>query len=76
MVRTISRCYSILGTVNGDAQHGIRELANCKMGDSVVGTTIKENVSRVTICADMKVSSQSVIAASKSNNILGLIKIM
>ena len=45
-----------------------------KMGDTVLGTTIKEKVLGVTISADMKVSELCGIAASKGNKILGLIR--
>ena len=47
---------------------------NYKMGDTVLGTTLKENDLGVTISADMKVSEQCGIAASKGNQILGLIR--
>ena len=47
---------------------------NYKMGDTVLGTTVKEKDLGVTISADMKVSEQCGIAASKSNQILGLIR--
>ena len=47
---------------------------NYKMGDTVLGTTIKEKDLGVTISADMKVSEQCGIAASKGNTILGLIR--
>ena len=47
---------------------------NYKMGDTVLGTTVKENDLGVTISADMKVSEQCSIAASKGNQILGLIR--
>ena len=43
-----------------------------KMGDIVVGTTAEEK--RVTGSADMKVSEQCGIAASKGNQIVGLIR--
>ena len=46
---------------------------NYKMGDTVLGTTVKEKDLGVTISADMKVSEQCGIAASKGNQILGLI---
>ena len=46
-----------------------------KMGDTVMGTTTrKEKDLLVTISADMKVSEQCGIAASKGNKILGLIR--
>ena len=45
-----------------------------KMGDTILGTTVKEKDLGVTISADMKVSEQCSIAASKDNQILGLIR--
>ena len=53
--------------------HGILDV-NYKMGDTVLGTTVKEKDLGVTISADMKVSEQCGIAASKDNQILGLIR--
>ena len=47
---------------------------NYEMGDTVLGTTVKEKDLGVTISADMKVSEQCCIAASKGNQILGLIR--
>ena len=47
---------------------------NNKMGDIVLGTTVKENDIAVTICADMKASEQCGIAASNGNQIIGLIR--
>ena len=47
---------------------------NYKMGDTVLGTTVKEKDLGVTISADMKVSEQCGIAASKGNQMLGLIR--
>ena len=47
---------------------------NYKMGDTVLDTTVKEKDLGVTISADMKVSEQCGIAASKGNKILGLIR--
>ena len=47
---------------------------NYKMGYTVLGTTVKEKYLGVTISADMKVSEQCGIAASKGNHILGLIR--
>ena len=47
---------------------------NYKMGDTILGTTIKEKDLGVTIAADMKVSEQCGIPASKGNQILGLIR--
>ena len=46
---------------------------NYKMGDTVLGTTVKEKDLGVTISADMKVSEQCGIAGSKGNQIIGLI---
>ena len=45
---------------------------NYKIGDTVLGTTVKEKDLGVTISTDMKVSEQCGIAASKSNQILGV----
>ena len=54
---------------------GYRNLdVNYKMGDTVLGTTVKENGLGVTISTHMKVSEQCGIAASKGNQILGLIR--
>ena len=50
------------------------ELVNYKMGDIVLDTTVKEKDTGVTISANMKVSEQSGIAASKGNQIIGLIR--
>ena len=47
---------------------------NYKMGDNVLSTTVKEKDLGVKISADMKVSEQCGIAASKGNRILGLIR--
>ena len=45
---------------------------NYKMGDTVLGTTVKKDLG-ITVCAGMKVSEQCGVAASKGNQILGLI---
>ena len=45
-----------------------------KMEDAVLGRTTQEKDSGVTFSADMKVSEQCGIAASKGNKILGLIR--
>ena len=47
---------------------------NYNMGDTVLGTTVKEKDLGITISADMKVSEQCGIAATKGNQILGLIR--
>ena len=47
---------------------------NYKMGDTVLGTTVKENDLGIAIGTDIQVSEQCGIAASKGNQILGLIK--
>ena len=46
----------------------------CKMGDAVPGRTTQEKDLGVTFSADVKVSEQCGIAASKENQILGLIR--
>ena len=43
------------------------------MGDAVLGRTTQGNDLELTFIADMKVSEQCGIAASKGNQILGLI---
>ena len=55
------------------AGHGNLDV-NYKMGDTVLSTTVKEKDLGVIISADMKVSEQCGIAASKGNQILGLIR--
>ena len=45
-----------------------------KMGDGVLDRTTEEKDVRVTFSADMKVSEQCTIAASKGSQILGLIR--
>ena len=52
--------------------HGSSDV-HCKMGDTVLGTTVKEKDLGVTISADTKVSEKCGIASSKGNQILGLI---
>ena len=47
---------------------------NYEMGDTVLGTTVKEKNLEITSNPDMKVSEQCGIAASKDNEILGLIR--
>ena len=47
---------------------------NFKMGDAVLGTSVEEKDLGVTISTDMKVSEQCGIAASKGDQILGLIR--
>ena len=53
--------------------HGNLDI-NCNMGDTVLDTTVKEKDLGITISAHIKVSEQCGIAASKGNNILGLIR--
>ena len=45
-----------------------------KMGNTVLGTTVKERELVVTISADMKVLEQCCVAASKGNKMIGLIR--
>ena len=47
---------------------------NYYMGDTVLGATVKEKDIGITVSADMKVSEHSGIAASKGNQIIGLIR--
>ena len=53
--------------------HGNLDI-NYNMRDTVLGTTVKEKDLGITISADMKVSEQCGIAASKGNQICGLIR--
>ena len=53
--------------------HGNLDI-NYNMGDTVLGTTVKEKDLGITRSADMKFSEQCGIAASKDNQILGLIR--
>ena len=53
--------------------HGNLDI-NYNMGDTVLGTTVKEKDLGITISADMKVSEQCGIAASNGNHILGFIR--
>ena len=46
----------------------------CKMKDGVLGRTTKEKELGVTFSIDMNVSEQYVIAASKANQIIWLIR--
>ena len=47
---------------------------NYNMGETGLGTNVKENDLGITISANTKVSEQCGSAASKGNNILGLIR--
>ena len=47
---------------------------NYNVGDTVLGTTVKEKDLRITITADMTVSEQFGVAASKDNQIIGFIR--
>ena len=46
---------------------------NYKMGDNILGTTVKEKGLGVKIGADLNISEQCGTAASKGNQMLGLI---
>ena len=47
---------------------------NYEMGGTILSKTVKENDLGVTMNANMKVSEQCRIAASKSNQVLGMIR--
>ena len=47
---------------------------SCKVGDTVLGNTVKEKDLGGTTNADMKVLEQCVIATSEGNQMLGLIR--
>ena len=53
--------------------HGNDDI-NYNMGDTVLGITVKENDLGITVSADMMVSKQYAIAASKGNKIRGFIR--
>ena len=52
--------------------HGNLDI-NYNMGEIVLGTTVKKDLG-ITINADMKVSEECGVAASKDNQIIGLIR--
>ena len=56
------------------ARHGIFNV-NSELEDTILGITIKEKELTVTVNADVKASEQCGIAASKGNQILGLIEL-
>ena len=47
---------------------------NYKMGETIISKTVKEKDLGVTMNANMKVSEQCRIAASKGNQVLGMIR--
>ena len=47
---------------------------NYEMGGTILGKTVKEKDLGVTMNAEMKVSEQSRIAASKGNHVLGMLR--
>ena len=64
-----------MGSVNiKHIRHGNMD-EEYKMGDAMLGRTTQEKGVGVTFSADMKVSEQCGIVASKGNQILGLIRI-
>ena len=67
MVLNLGKCKCL------HTEHGNFDV-NYKMGDTVLGTIVKEKDLGVTISVDMKVSEQCGIAASKGNQNLGLIR--
>ena len=67
MLLNFGKCKCIhIGDGNMDEEY--------KMGDAVLGRTMQEKDLGVTFSAAMKVSEQCGIAASKGNQILGLIR--
>ena len=65
---------SVFGKCKGLHTGHVNFDLNYNMEDIVLGTTVKEKDLGTTIIDDMKVSAQCDIAASKGNNILGLIR--
>ena len=47
---------------------------NYEMGGTILSKTVKEKDLGVTMNANMKVSEQCIIAASKGNQVLGMIR--
>ena len=47
---------------------------NYEMGGTIISKTVKENDLGVTMNVNMKVSEQCIIAASKGNQVLGMIR--
>ena len=47
---------------------------NYEMGETILSKTVKEKDVEVTMNANMKVSEQCIIAASKGNQVLGMIR--
>ena len=66
------RCYSIFGNVNVYTQG--REILNYEMGGTILSKTVNEKYLGVTMNANMKGSEQCRIAASKGNQVLGMIR--
>ena len=64
------RCYSILGNPIGPGNTSM----TYQMGVSILSTTVKEKELGVIMNANMKVSEQCRIAASKGNQVLGMIR--
>ena len=66
------RCYSIFGNVNvyGPGNTGM----NYGRGGTILSKTVKEKDLGVSINANMRVSEQCRIAASKGNQVLGMIR--
>ena len=67
------RCYSILENVNLHTRPGNTGM-NYEMGGIILSKTVKEKYLGVTVNANMKVSEQCRIAASKGNQVLGIIR--
>ena len=76
MLLNFGKCKCIhIGHGNMDEEYKIgNAVLEYKMGGAVIGRTTQEKDLGVTFSADMKVSEQCGIAASKGNQILGLIR--
>ena len=66
------RCYSILGNVNVYTGPGNTGMNYEMGGGTILSKTVKEKDLGVTMNANMKVSEQCRIAASKGNQVLGI----
>ena len=58
----------------GSGNTGMNYLMNYEMGGTIISKTVKEKDLGVTMNANMKVSEQCRIAASKGNQVLGMIR--
>ena len=68
------RCFFNFGKCKCLHTGSINTGMNYEMGGTILSKTVKEKVMGVTMNANMKVSEQCRIAASKGNQVLGMIR--